>query len=195
MINQRFGHLTVISRVANVGKNIRYQCDCDCGHSPIVYAGNLTSGRSTSCNKCKRRTHGLSNSPEYEAWKALNQRCTNPKHPSYKDYGGRGISVEYQSFEEFYNDVGPRPSPIHQLDREENSGNYEPDNCRWVIPEVNTSNKRDNVYLEYKGKRLTIAQWSRELNIKDHILRYRYYKKLPIEEILNANHTSSAGNP
>src|ERR1035438_3468499 len=73
---------------------------------------------------------------EYRAWSGMKQRCTNPEFKDWMLYGGRGIAVcpsWMDSFECFYRDVGPKPSPLHSLDRYSNGdGNYEPGNVRWA---------------------------------------------------------------
>jgi hypothetical protein len=83
--------------------------------------------------------------PEYRAWDAMKQRCLNPQHKAFADYGGRGISVYWEwidSFEAFFAYVGPRPGPGYSLDREDNGGNYEPGNVRWTVWEVQARNQR-----------------------------------------------------
>lgn len=80
------------------------------------------------------RTHGMSNTPEYKAWFEMKRRCYNKNRKGYKNYGGRGIKVcdrWLESFENFYEDMGDRPSPNHSLDRIDVNGNYEPSNCKW----------------------------------------------------------------
>ena len=101
-----------------------------------------------------RESHGMENTPEYDTWQNMRVRCYDKNNKAYKDYGGRGIKVcdkwRY-SFIAFYEDMGSKPFPKAQIDREENNGNYEPDNCRWVTPTVNANNKRNS----RKNKELT----------------------------------------
>lgn len=80
------------------------------------------------CQVYLNTKHGLSYSSEYRIWNGMIQRCTNPKQMSYRNYGGRGIVVcdRWHIFENFYADMGPRPSKKHSIDRF-------PDNIRQKI--------------------------------------------------------------
>lgn len=88
-------------------------------------------------------THGLTHSREYRVWWDMKQRCTNPNNSRFYKYGGRGISVceRWSRFENFYADMGPRPSPKHSIDRIDNDGNYEPGNCHWATRSEQQHNK------------------------------------------------------
>jgi hypothetical protein len=91
-------------------------------------------------------THRLSNTPEYNSWVGMKGRCLNEHGPDFRLYGGRGIAVCERwrdSFEAFYTDMGPRPSPMHSIDRfPNNDGHYEPGNCRWATPREQRLNQR-----------------------------------------------------
>jgi hypothetical protein len=101
------------------------------------------------------KKHGMYGTPEYYIWNAMLQRCTNPKHDHYDYYGGRGITVceRWRIFENFFKDMGMRPSPKHSIDRIDVNGNYQPFNCRWTTRSYQIINqtKRANTSSKYKG--------------------------------------------
>lgn len=126
----------------------------------------------------KRQTlsHGLSYTPEYRAWQTMRLRCTNPKNAAWASYGGRGITVCDRWLNDpaaFIADMGPKPTPKHELDRINNDGGYSPENCRWVLRKVNDRNRRSNRFLEHAGERLTIAEWAERTGLSKTLLRER----------------------
>lgn len=202
-IGKKFGRLTVVCEVDRrrkpSGATIRFmQCECDCGNKKEVALEKLRNGETQSCGCLHvERTiqastrHGFakkhaSRSKEYNTWAHIKQRCTNPNNRSFKDYGGRGISMFQgwaDSFELFLSDVGEAPDGSDvSIDRIDNDRGYEPGNVRWSTRSIQNSNKRTNVYVQFEGRSETLTQISRRLGIDEKQLWHRYrVKKLPIE--------------
>jgi len=110
----------------------------------------------------------MAGTPEYQAWTKLKLRCYDADNPKYYAYGARGISVcdrWRNSFEDFFADMGPRPSKIHSINRVDNDGNYEPSNCRWDLPGVQNRNARFNRIVTIDGISLCVAEWCDTLGI------------------------------
>lgn len=104
----------------------------------------------------------------------MKSRCFNPKDRSYARYGGRGITVctRWMSFDSFLADMG-HPPPGMTLDRLDNDGPYEPGNCRWATKVQQQNNMRSNRVVEFEGRRMSIAEWSRETGLATHVIRKR----------------------
>lgn len=156
LIGERFGKLIVISEARTRARWTRYfLCKCDCGKEKEICMSSLRRGLTTSCG-CRasklfglRNTkHGMSETPEYNSWRAMKERCNNPKNSHYHLYGGRGISYtpEWENFENFFADMGYRPEG-KTLDRIDVNANYSKENCKWSdISEQNTNTRvrKDN---------------------------------------------------
>ena len=120
-------------------------------------------------------THGLSRTPEYRSWAEMKQRCFNPNHKQYSDYGGRGITVcdRWLNFKNFLADMGSRPSPKHSLDRINNDGDYCPDNCRWATKAEQVNNRRSNRFITIGCVTLNVTQWTKEMSFGRTIIQAR----------------------
>jgi hypothetical protein len=182
LTGQRFGGWTVIEYSGRMNFNPTAQsvwkCRCDCGRiKDRVLYGSLTKGQSKSCG-CERgkvigdfsRSHGMSKSHKmyYFIWQSMKTRCYNSKHPSFKNYGARGIKVCDQwltDFKQFFADVGYRPSMDHSLDRIDNDGNYEPSNMRWATRSVQSQNRRNAKPLLWNGKERRLEELCAELDV------------------------------
>jgi hypothetical protein len=149
-------------------------CECGCG-KPAPLADRTSSslgwikGRPISYIKGHSSfTHRMSETSEYDTYNAAKYRCTNPKDPKYKDYGGRGIKFLFTSFEQFFAALGKRPKG-KVLDRIKNESNYEPGNVRWVTPSLSTRNQRvrkDNtVGVRGVSKRTDTKRWTVRIKI------------------------------
>jgi len=142
--------------------------------------------RSMATSDIPRRPIVAQNYDTYRAWKSARNRCNNPTNPGYPNYGGRGITFtsEWDSFERFLSDMGPRPSARHSLDRIDVNGPYAPGNCRWATPEEQANNKRNSALITFNGKTLSVRQWSRELGISSATLEWRLQNGWSAEKAL-----------
>lgn len=183
---QRYGRLIAVRR--EPGR--RWIFACDCGRQKSIAMSDVRSGCTRSCGcllsqatTARLTKHGMCKTPEYFAWQQMINRCTNPKYQHFHCYGGRGIQIceRWMKFENFFFDMGFRPSPKHSLDRRETNGNYEPGNCRWATKQEQSCNMRKNIFIEHAGKRLTMSQWARELGISPGAFWHRYNKYGDIE--------------
>jgi hypothetical protein len=154
---KRFGRLTVVEeaekrRMPCGSLKRMWKCVCECGIEVICQQQHLTGGRSNSCGclhkeiaRASATTHGGRDHPLYDVWTEMIQRCENPRHKRYADWGGRGIRVcdrWRHSFTSFLEDMGPRPVG-YSIDRfPDNDGNYEPGNCRWATAKQQNENRR-----------------------------------------------------
>lgn len=130
-------------------------------------------------------THGMTKSPEFGAWDGMRDRCANRLDPNY---GGRGIRVceRWQSsFEAFYEDMGPRPSSHHSLDRIDVNGDYEPGNCRWATRKEQCRNTRRSVFVEYLGKRINLKDLAEAAVVPYHTFRERIIAGWSVDEALS----------
>lgn len=133
--------------------------------------------------------HGLASNgtitKEYRCWRNIITRCCDPKHNSFKNYGGRGIRVcdrWKHSVTDFISDVGLAPSPRHSIERIETDGNYEPGNCRWATKSEQNRNKRGNRIIEWQGKKLCLIELAELSGLKFSTLHARLERGWSIEE-------------
>lgn len=126
------------------------------------------------------RAHGKTESAEYRAWCHMKTRCLLKTVHNYASYGGRGIRVcerWLNSFENFYADMGPRPSKLHSLDRyPDKNGNYEPANCRWATAKEQARNLRTNKIIEYNGIMGPISEIAESFGINPFLIYSRLRK-------------------
>jgi hypothetical protein len=212
LTGKRFGRL-LVKKQAPTGKrnNLRWHCLCDCGRIVISHGGDLRRGKAKSCGclsaeltVSRNLKHGHTSkawkTPEYHAWQRMFERCYNKHASGYERYGGRGIKVCKRwrdSYEAFYTDVGPRPSPKHSIDRfPNNDGDYEPGNVRWAAVKEQARNTRTNRFHTFEGQTLCEAEWAERFGFHVSTLRHRLRNGWSIEHALTTpvKHTSGVSS-
>jgi len=150
-VGTRFGRLTCVATCFPADKFVK--CVCDCGVSRSVGRNNWGTTRSCGCliaesKTIKAKYGGKSTGPEYQAWRNMWKRCTDPSNKAFKDYGARGISVceRWSDFELFYQDMGQRPGSGFSIDRINNDAGYSPSNCRWATKQEQMLNRRKRTH-------------------------------------------------
>lgn len=192
---------------ANDPTSTRYQYLCVCGKVGWTHRGSWHKQKSCGCrNKAllsaaftvhghsKRGKSGRSGSgsPTYSVWKAMRARCRNSRTTSFKDYGGRGITVcdRWHRFENFLADMGKRPEG-HQIDRINNDGNYEPGNCRWTSRKEQNRNKRNTLFFTVGGETKSLSEWAERIGMTRDALTQRLKNGWSVEAaMLTPKHPS-----
>lgn len=184
LTGQKFGKLTVIEENGR-GKRgeVLWLCVCDCGNKRNKSASFLRKKSTFSCG-CEKKeaakkaftSHGLSQTPTYNVWQSMKDRCLNPKNCVYHNYGARGIKVcdrWINSFENFYSDMGEKPKHL-SIERIDNNGDYEPSNCRWATAREQCANRRRSSHVTIDGETKNISEWSRVSGIGRSTIRRRF---------------------
>lgn len=157
LTGQKFGTLIALYRIGYAEKHQAiWQCRCDCKRDGCpkyvqVLQLNLRHKRTKGCGCLGGKVrHGASSggkiTPEYRSYRGAKERCQNKKHHKYLIYGGRGIEFRFNNFEEFYNELGPKPEPKskYSVDRKKNNGHYERGNVRWATAKEQANNRRNS---------------------------------------------------
>ena len=200
LTGQQFGRLTVIAIAPKRGRRTMWQCQCSCGQRAIVGSSMLINGtydpirgqRTTKSCGCLRSEfarqvkHGQYGTPTYQSWRSMMKRCYQPRNISYPNCGGRGITVceQWHDFTNFLADMGTRPAG-KTIDRINNSGNYEPGNCRWATPKEQSQNSRQPHLITYAGLTLNQTEWAARIGISTSGLSARLNTGWSIERALN----------
>lgn len=191
----KFGRLTALKQnghdISPSRKHVRWDCVCECGNVVNVRLNALRSGGLKSCGCLKKEAthkikHHMTNTTEYRTWAHIKGRCLRPTHADFYLYGGRGIKICERwanSFEAFYEDMGPKPDGM-SIDRIDVNGDYCKENCRWADNKTQSRNKRNNRFIEFNGMNMCVTDWARHLGIHNSSLWERL-KKWPIEKSLS----------
>ena len=125
--------------------------------------------------------------PLYSTWISMRNRCNNPNNPSWRRYGGRGIRVckEWDSFDQWLADMGPKPSKNHSIDRINNDGNYEPQNCKWATQREQLRNIEKNRRVTVDGVSYLAIEFAEIAGLKTDTIVVRAERGLKMDEILS----------
>lgn len=175
LVGEKYGRLSVVALDRLQNHKTYWKCVCDCGLTVVVTGNNLSSGNTKSCG-CLRRegaqalgrlnaVHGESHSTRtrlYTIWCGMRQRCGNPHRDAYRLYGGKGVKVcrewdTYQAFKAWA--LGNGYADNLCIDRVDPSGDYSPENCRWITASENTAraNKNHSTRKVIRGEGLSKA--------------------------------------
>lgn len=153
----------------------------------------LTHGRRKSCGLnghryVVERKPGLTaqHESEYQSWRNMHERCEQPRHKNFPNYGGRGIKVspQWKSFEVFLRDMGRKPDSKFTIERNDVNGHYEHGNCRWASRDEQRRNKRNSVFVTYQGKRMLLIDVISELGLSKTIVRSRLAQGWTLEQAI-----------
>lgn len=169
---KRFSRILVLSK-ARIEDGARYwNVVCDCGKEFVTRGSTIRRGETKSCGclsadrtRARNLTHGLSRTHEYRVWIGMKKRCENPKCKPFKNYGGRGISIEFKSFDEFFNHLGPCPSG-YTIERINNDGNYAKGNVKWATRIEQGRNTRHCRYVTIGGTTKTFSEWCDHFGVR-----------------------------
>ncbi|PFZ08422.1 hypothetical protein COL60_16480 [Bacillus pseudomycoides] len=177
VVGETINRLTALRRHGTSSRGaVLWEFQCTCGNRCIKEGRLVRSGNAKSCGclvaehaKKLNYKHGFGRTKLYSVYKAMIGRCNNHKDKAFKNYGERGIQVTKEWLDDF---IVFREWALQNgykeglsIDRIDVEKGYSPDNCRWVTREVQANNKRNNIFIRYKGKEQTLKQWCRELNL------------------------------
>lgn len=186
MVGKTYGMLLILEEIkerSSLGY-IYYKCKCACGKEKIIRGRNVRSGHTSSCG-CLLVKHKMTETVEYKTWRSIKTRCYNKNILRYKNYGGRGIKVcdrWINSFENFFEDMGYRPSKNHSIERINNDGDYEPSNCIWADFKTQARNRRTSTKILHENKIIDIFLFSEKMNLSVSGARKRIWRNYKLTD-------------
>lgn len=204
---KKFGRLKVIRRLDNSNRP-NWLCLCDCGNECSINSNQLCCGHTKSCGCLRKETtiarntkHGHNRrghrTSEYRSWNKMISRCFDHNNNRYNLYGLRGITVcvdWIESYKKFLEDMGPKPSPHHSIERINNNGNYEPSNCRWATSSEQAINRKGTKYIKSKNVSLCIQGWCDNLSIPRWLLIRGFSVGYSLDYFINGGRKVSVKN-
>lgn len=180
LTGRQFGLLEAIKRVGRKGKRAVWLCRCQCEREIEIPSNKLTEGKRQLCHRLNHldpdlpmKVHRLT----WASWQSMKSRCIYASdEKAFRNYGGRGIRVcdrWLNDFAVFLADMGERPSAAHSIERKDVNGHYEPGNCVWATVEEQARNRRDTVWVEWKGEQRRLMDVADEVGVSARALRSR----------------------
>lgn len=192
IVGKTNGGLTIVSLLRKEHGRRIWSCQCECGNTVEMTHNLFSKRKSCGCRSNKgiisaSTKHGMSNSTEWSIWHGIKKRCLCKTDRVYHRYGGRGVGIckEWaESFQKFYEDMGPRPHG-KTIDRIDNNLGYSKENCRWVDWKTQQRNRRSNHLITFNGETKCLIEWAEQFGIRKDTLRRRLcVYKWPLEEAL-----------
>lgn len=198
LTGQTFGRITVLGPVGRTADNryVIYLCQCSCGTLKEIRGCNLRYGHTRSCGCLslellseRARVHGRCTEGAYQSWRKMKYRCRNSDDPAYPRYGGRGIDYcdAWESFEQFYADMGDRPAGT-SIERIDNSKGYYKENCCWATRYAQSNNRRNNILVDFQGSQMTLSQAAKLAGVSYKLAHKRMKKGWSLEDALFKPH-------
>jgi predicted DNA-binding protein YlxM (UPF0122 family) len=190
-VGLKYNMLTVLDTFRNENNTLYANCICECGEKSTVRVTALRTGNTKSCgclqkiNHKPHKTHGYTKTPIYQCWRSMIGRCNNKNDKGYKNYGGRGIKVceRWNNFENFLEDMGEKPDGL-SIDRIDNDGNYEPNNCRWATDKEQMRNRRNTTNIPFNGDQISLVEVAETKGMSKQALRKRINRGWNIKEAI-----------
>lgn len=192
LTGQKFGKLTALYKLHNINKQGAYWlCVCECGNITEVRGNHLSNGNIKSCG-CYRKEvntiHCKAGTRLYNVYLSMKDRCYNKNDRAYTSYGGRGIVVCQEWLDDFMNFYNWAMDNNYKeglsIDRIDNNGNYEPNNCQWATRTQQQRNRRNNKNYTINGETHCLAEWCEILNLRYGTVHQRLEYGWPIEKAL-----------
>lgn len=187
LIGKTFNNLTVTEFAYSKDGRGYWKCKCTCGNETVVLRSNLPKIKSCGCLLTTNKYVGKFPEQVRQAYYNMRKRCYSKSNKSYKDYGGRGITIceEWSTLEGFLNDMLESYQEGLTLDRIDVDKNYCKENCRWVSLKKQANNKRTNFMVEYKGEKMSLTEICERYSLNYSFIRKRILEGNSIEEAMN----------
>lgn len=184
---EKFGRLTAIKFLPDEGKYAKFLFECECGKKLVILSQSVRSGNTKSCGCLQKEarpiTHGhgkrgKKRSPTYSSWASMMDRAKWGGHPSFANYGAKGISVceEWQKFENFIADMGERPKGT-SIDRIDNTKGYAKENCRWATRHEQALNTSRTIKVVIDGELVNVFDLCERLGLSSKAVRSRAFRR------------------